>query len=242
MSREIVVMRVEPGPIAAVRVTTAFSQWPKQFSKALGIVYDAIHSGKIQQNGQNVMVYRPRGGDSVEIECGVQVATKFETIGEVVYCETPGGTAATLVHVGPTTNCAQAIRQSLTGVARRGAVSPEYLGKSTATGIATRRSCKPASSICSNRHSQPRGGPGFHWRRHTSKLYDCQRTHGCVTSRCQRVKRRFCDNNPFDPQASLRFSSAIGSTLRRLFFCSQAARSQLLRAAVKGLITCLPAV
>ena len=31
----------------------------------------------------------------------MQVATKFESIGEVVYSEIPGGTAATLVHIGP---------------------------------------------------------------------------------------------------------------------------------------------
>jgi len=101
MHHNIIVVKVEPGPIAAVRVTTTFSDWPKQFMKPLGMVYEAVNAGKIKQNGQNVMVYRPRGGDSVEIECGVQVATKFESIGEVVYSEIPGGTAATLVHIGP---------------------------------------------------------------------------------------------------------------------------------------------
>jgi effector-binding domain-containing protein len=101
MRQDITIVTVEPSPIAAVRVSTTFSLWPTQFMQPLGVVYDAVRSGKVRQNGQNVMVYHPRGGDSVEIECGVEVAEKFDAIGDVVYRETPGGTAATLVHVGP---------------------------------------------------------------------------------------------------------------------------------------------
>ena len=58
MHHNIIVVKVEPGPIAAVRVTTTFSDWPKQFMKPLGMVYEAVNAGKIKQNGQNVMVYR----------------------------------------------------------------------------------------------------------------------------------------------------------------------------------------
>jgi effector-binding domain-containing protein len=101
MGRDVVVVQVEPSPIAAVCLRTTLAKWPTQFGKVLGIVYEAVHAGKVQQDGQNVMIYRPAGGDQVDIECGVQVAMRFENLGEVVCCETPGGTAATLAHIGP---------------------------------------------------------------------------------------------------------------------------------------------
>jgi effector-binding domain-containing protein len=82
-------------------VTTVLSQWPKQFMKALDIVYDAVRAGRLQQSGRNVMVYRPRGDGRVDIECGIEVATMFDGLGEVLYCETPGGPAVTAAHIGP---------------------------------------------------------------------------------------------------------------------------------------------
>jgi hypothetical protein len=37
----------------------------------------------------------------VAVECGVQVSNRFESLGEVVYRETPRGRAATTTHHGP---------------------------------------------------------------------------------------------------------------------------------------------
>lgn len=100
MRGDITVVAVEPSPLAVVRLSTTFSEWPGQVIKTLGIVYEAVRAKKIKQSGQNVMVYHPPGGQRVDVECGVKVAAKFETVGEIAYCETPGGTAATMVHLG----------------------------------------------------------------------------------------------------------------------------------------------
>ncbi|HEV3331902.1 MAG TPA: hypothetical protein VG096_13015 [Bryobacteraceae bacterium] len=97
---EVAVVQAHPRPLAAVRVTTVLSKWPSQFSKALDKVYAAVRAGKVQQSGQNVMVYYPREDGLVDIVCGIEVATKFDGWGEVLYCETPGGLAATTAHIG----------------------------------------------------------------------------------------------------------------------------------------------
>ncbi len=101
MHTEIALVEAHPRPLAAVRVTTVLSRWPDQFRKVLDTVYEAVSAGKVQQSGQNVMVYHPREDGRVDIECGIEVAAKFEGLGQVVYCETPAGLAATVVHIGP---------------------------------------------------------------------------------------------------------------------------------------------
>jgi effector-binding domain-containing protein len=95
------VVNANPRSLAAVRVTTALATWPKQFMKSLDKVYDAVRAGKVHQTGHNVMVYRPRPDGLVDIDCGVEVATKFDGLGEVVYCETAAGLAVATTHIDP---------------------------------------------------------------------------------------------------------------------------------------------
>jgi len=97
----ILTIQAQPAPIAAVHVRTTLVQWRSQWRPALDLVYQAVHAGKVRQSGQNVMVYRPAGGEQFDIECGVQVAEKFANFGKVICSETPGGAAATLAHIGP---------------------------------------------------------------------------------------------------------------------------------------------
>ena len=101
MERQIVLIDAQPRRLAAVRVTALPSKWPSQFRTALDKVYDAVRAGRVRQSGHNVMVYRQRGDGQVDIECGVETDAKFENTGEVVYCETPAGRAATTPHIGP---------------------------------------------------------------------------------------------------------------------------------------------
>jgi effector-binding domain-containing protein len=101
MPQEIDLVHVQPTLIAVCRVNTTFAQWPNQWKAALDEVYTTAKSHKIQTLGINVMVYHPRGGGHAEIECGVQVASRFESLGNVICSETPKGCAATITHVGP---------------------------------------------------------------------------------------------------------------------------------------------
>ena len=101
MPSHISIVDASPRPIAVVRVTTVLSKWPSQFMHALDKVYDAVKAGHVRQNGQNVMIYRPRDNRLVDIECGVETEARFEPIGEVVYSETPSGLAVATAHIGP---------------------------------------------------------------------------------------------------------------------------------------------
>ena len=100
MPPEISILDVGPRPIAVVRTTTHLSNWPSQFRHSLDKVYNAIRAGHVRQNGHNVMVYHPREDGRVDIECGVETQQRFEPVGEVMYSETPSGTAVTTAHIG----------------------------------------------------------------------------------------------------------------------------------------------
>lgn len=92
---------VGPRPLAAVRVTTVLSRWPREFMHSLDKVYAAVRAGHIRQTGHNVMVYYPRTDGRVDIDCGVETEGRFQPVGEVAYCETPSGAAVTTAHIGP---------------------------------------------------------------------------------------------------------------------------------------------
>jgi hypothetical protein len=93
--------QVHSAPIAVVKLVTTLTAWPSQCLTALGSVYEVIRAGKVQQQGQHVMLYRPLGGDVVAVECGVQIVQKVDDMGPVVCSETPAGEVATLIHLGP---------------------------------------------------------------------------------------------------------------------------------------------
>ena len=101
MPQEISMVKVNSRPLAAVRATTILSRWPREFMHSLDKVYEAVKAGQIRQAGQNVMVYYPRTDGLVDIDCGVETAGKFPAIGEVMFCETPAGSAVTTAHIGP---------------------------------------------------------------------------------------------------------------------------------------------
>jgi effector-binding domain-containing protein len=98
---QIALVDTAPRSLAVVRVTTALAQWPRQFMHALDKVYEVVKAGRVRQTGQNVMVYRPRDNNQVDIECGVETEGRFESVGEVVYSETPSGLAVAIAHIGP---------------------------------------------------------------------------------------------------------------------------------------------
>ncbi len=77
VNREIMVVQTSPQPLAVVRVETNAAELTEEIEKAFTKVYAAVQSGKIQQPGQNVIVYRQLGSGEVEVECGVQVPGPF---------------------------------------------------------------------------------------------------------------------------------------------------------------------
>ena len=101
VNREIMVVHTLPQSLAVVRVETNAAELTEEIEKAFTTVYAAVQSGKIQQPGQNIIVYRQLSSGEVEVECGVQVPGPFADLDEVASRETPAGRAATMAHHGP---------------------------------------------------------------------------------------------------------------------------------------------
>ena len=99
--REMVVVQAEPMSLAVVAIETEPADLAEQIEKSFTVVYAAVSSGKIQQPGRNVIIYRALGGGDIDVECGVQVAGSFDGFGQLAYRETPAGRAATTTHYGP---------------------------------------------------------------------------------------------------------------------------------------------
>ncbi len=100
-NREMVVVQTEPLSLAVAPMETDPADLAEQIEKSFTVVYAAVNSGKIQQPGQNVIVYRALGSGKVEVECGVQVSGRFDGFGQLSWRETPAGRAATTSHYGP---------------------------------------------------------------------------------------------------------------------------------------------
>lgn len=95
------VVRLEPTFIAAVRRRTTFAALPREIRGYFDVVYAAVRDGSVHPAGHNVAVYRNADERGVDVECGVQVATKFADVGAIECRELPRGEAATTVHWGP---------------------------------------------------------------------------------------------------------------------------------------------
>jgi effector-binding domain-containing protein len=101
VNREIMVVQAAPMSLAVAPLEANAGELAEQIQSSFTAVYAAVSAGKIQQPGQNVIIYCQLGSGEVEVDCGVQTPGYFEPLGEVVYRQMPGGRAATTTHHGP---------------------------------------------------------------------------------------------------------------------------------------------
>ena len=90
-----------PTRIAAVRRRTTFPEVPRTLLAGLDVVWSAVRSRPLDGPGRNVAIYHKLGGDDVDLVCGVEIAERFDDIGEVACAWTPSGEAGHATHVGP---------------------------------------------------------------------------------------------------------------------------------------------
>ena len=89
--------------LAAVRRQVAIGDVAKEWRPALDKVWAFLRSQPgLHTGGHNVFLYHHPAERSqpMLVDFGVEVTGSFPTAGEVCYVETPGGEAATAVHVG----------------------------------------------------------------------------------------------------------------------------------------------
>jgi effector-binding domain-containing protein len=108
MPYDIQIREVPQQTFAAVRGQANAHNIGDRIIALLSEVWDFLKDPGIRQTGHNVVLYSDeaskallRTEDEVSIEVGVQVATPFESQGHVVCSAIPGGTVATVVHLGP---------------------------------------------------------------------------------------------------------------------------------------------
>jgi effector-binding domain-containing protein len=102
------VVRLEPTFIAAVRHRTTFAALPRQIAGYFDVVYAAVRDGVVRPSGHDVAIYRNASEQGVDVECGVQVPSKFADVEPVECRELPRGEAATTAFWGPYERLAEA--------------------------------------------------------------------------------------------------------------------------------------
>ena len=103
MDYKITVEAASPLTLAAVRETVPVSGIARAWKTALDKVWAFLRANQVPNSGLNVFLYHhpERMGDAMNIDFGVQVTNTFENAGEVRCVETPAGSVAQTVHVGP---------------------------------------------------------------------------------------------------------------------------------------------
>jgi effector-binding domain-containing protein len=105
MDDGVLVESAAPRLLAAVRRRVRIGEVGREFKPALDLVwaflgrYPGLYGG-----GHNVFLYHHPEGSRfapMEVDFGVEVTRPFAPDGEVACVSTPGGDAATAVHVGP---------------------------------------------------------------------------------------------------------------------------------------------
>jgi effector-binding domain-containing protein len=104
MTHEIVIETVAARPLAAVRRRVRIGEVSTSWRQPLDQVWAFLrrHQG-LRTDGHNIFLYHHPADreDPMDVNFGVEITGPFEGEGEVVFAETPAGTVASTVHVGP---------------------------------------------------------------------------------------------------------------------------------------------
>jgi effector-binding domain-containing protein len=109
MPYEIQIREVAPQALASARGHGNAENFVPQLFALLDEVWRFLKANpQVKHEGLNVFLYFDKGDkclldteQGLPIEAGVKVAAPFEGAGKVVCSATPGGTVATVVHIGP---------------------------------------------------------------------------------------------------------------------------------------------
>jgi effector-binding domain-containing protein len=116
MRYEVQIREVGPQPLAAARGQGNAENYVSHLFALLDEVWRFLKANpQPEPPGQNVFLYWNEGDKDLlhsdaglPLEAGVQVAAPFEGTGKVVCSATPGGTVATVAHLGPYEKLAEA--------------------------------------------------------------------------------------------------------------------------------------
>ena len=100
MSYEIRILQLAPTPTAVVRRRARPGELSEVVPNACGLVWRVLRARSVPGAGRHIALYLD---SEINLEIGVELdtAAPFVSDGEVVRSVIPGGTVATVVHVGP---------------------------------------------------------------------------------------------------------------------------------------------
>jgi len=98
MSKQIEIKRVEPSPIAVVRLRAKSHELSRVIPDACGEVWNFLRANQIKGAGRHIAIYFD---GQINIECGAEVANPFQGNGRVICSSSPAGMVATTAHFGP---------------------------------------------------------------------------------------------------------------------------------------------
>ena len=111
------VVEVQPCPLATIRGQADRTS----LSKVIRQLFDRFYAAPPKmERGLNVVLYHGNPAHGTTIDVGVQALSPFEPSGDVIALSTPGGTAATVTHLGPYERLGEAYEAILAWLAQNG--------------------------------------------------------------------------------------------------------------------------
>jgi effector-binding domain-containing protein len=99
--------QVEAQPVLTIRATTSADKLPDLLGVLFGEVYEHILQSGQQPAGMPFSRYYAMDGHTLNVSCGMPVASAMEGAGRVEAGELPACTVATATHMGPYDNLPQ---------------------------------------------------------------------------------------------------------------------------------------
>ena len=101
MSPEFNTTEIEPQPILSIRASAKTGDIAAVIGPLFGEVFNYIQQTGNHPVGMPLTIYHSMGEKEVDLECGLPVATSIAGTDRIRSSDLPGGTAATVTHIGP---------------------------------------------------------------------------------------------------------------------------------------------
>ena len=156
MKQEFQTKLIDTQPVLSIRATATMDKIGEVMGPLFGEVYGCIQQSGQEPAGMPFAIYHSMDGDMVDFECGIPTVSPMESVGRAQAGGLPGGTVATVTHMGPYDALRQTWAALTEWMSSRRASSPRARpGKSTSptpAGSRTNRSGAPTSSSpCADR-------------------------------------------------------------------------------------------
>ena len=101
MKQEFETRQIDARPILGIRATVTMEKIGEVMGPLFGEVYGYIQQSGQEPAGMPFSIYYSMDSDMIDLECGMPVTSPMEGEGRVKAGELPGGTVATVTHMGP---------------------------------------------------------------------------------------------------------------------------------------------